>query len=136
MPLSKWHTFLMAPCLIYCFIVILLYIERKWVLMRNLATILSLKSKLCGKFYSFNAIDGRAEMLKKMNFQKFKWKWKILKHFARPKQGTALFNSQPDKSCLCVWNKHFLTEIYRNIQVFDFQELWGYSFWAFRNGAV
>ena len=32
--------------------------------MRNLATILPLKSKLSGKFQRFNAIDGNMEMLK------------------------------------------------------------------------
>ena len=36
MPLCKWHAFWMAPCLICCFIVILLYVEGKWLLMRNL----------------------------------------------------------------------------------------------------
>ena len=48
--LSKWHTFWMVPLLICCFIVIFLYIERKWLLKRNLATILPLKSKLSEKF--------------------------------------------------------------------------------------
>ena len=41
----KWHTFRMSPCLICYFIVILFYIERKWLFMRNLATNLHLKSK-------------------------------------------------------------------------------------------
>ena len=50
MLLCKWHTFWMAPWLIYCFIAILFYIERKWLLMRNLATALPLKPKLSGKF--------------------------------------------------------------------------------------
>ena len=43
-------------CLICYFIVILVYIERKWLLMRNLATIFSLSYKSCGKFRCFNAI--------------------------------------------------------------------------------
>ena len=54
----------MTAYLICYFIVILFYIEKRWLLMRNLATILPLKSKLCGKFQLFNAIDGRIEMLK------------------------------------------------------------------------
>ena len=45
MPLCKWYTFWMPPCLNSYFIVILSYIERKWLLMRNLATMLPLKSK-------------------------------------------------------------------------------------------
>ena len=53
--------FLIAPCLV--FFVILFYIERnKW--QRNLAAILPFKSKLSGKFQSFNAIDISIEMLK------------------------------------------------------------------------
>ena len=55
-----------APCLICYFIVIviLFYAERKWLLMRNSATILPLKSKLSLKFQRFNTIDGNIEMLK------------------------------------------------------------------------
>ena len=62
-PLCNWNTFWMALCLIY-FIVILFYIERKWLLLRNLARILPLKSKLSGKFQCFNAIIGSIKMLK------------------------------------------------------------------------
>ena len=54
----------MTAYLICYFIVILFYIEKRWLLMRNLATILPLKSKLSGKFQLFNAIDGRIEILK------------------------------------------------------------------------
>ena len=54
----------MTAYLICYFIVILFYIEKRWLLMRNLATILPLKSKQSGKFQLFNAIDGRIEMLK------------------------------------------------------------------------
>ena len=64
MPLCKWHTFWMAPCLIFYFIAILFYIERAWLLVRNFARILSLKSKLSGKFQCFNTIDGNIETLK------------------------------------------------------------------------
>ena len=51
-----------------CYFVVILF---KWLLMRNLATILPLKSKLSGKFQRFNSIDGRIAMLKGvwLNFQ-------------------------------------------------------------------
>ena len=59
-PLNKWHTFWMAPYLIclffFLFFVILFYIEREWLLMRNVVPILPLKSKLPGKFQRFNVI--------------------------------------------------------------------------------
>ena len=42
----------------------ILYIERKWFLRRKWAKILSLNSKLSGKFQRLNAINGSAEMLK------------------------------------------------------------------------
>ena len=78
MPLCKWHTFWMAPCLICYFIVILFYIERKWLLMRNLAITLPLKSKFSGKFQHFITIVESIEILKNI--------WKIAKHFTRPNQ--------------------------------------------------
>ena len=91
MPLCKWHTFWMAPCLICYFIVKLFYIERKWLLMRNLATILPLKSKLSGKFQRFNAVNGSIKMLKNAWIaKKFQLKWKIVNHFIRPKQRPVL----------------------------------------------
>ena len=37
---------------------------------------------------------------------------------------------------LCLWNKNFLTEIYRNIHTFDFKVLQECSSWASRNGPV
>ena len=43
---------------------------------------------------------------------------------------------QSDKISLHLWNKHFLTEIYRNIQTFAFKLLQECSSWASRNGAV
>ena len=66
MPLCKWHTFWMSPYLTCYFIVILFCIEKKLHLMRNLATILPLKSKLSAKFQRFNAIDGSIKMLWKV----------------------------------------------------------------------
>ena len=47
-PLYNWRTFWMAPYLICYFVVILFIIERKWLFMRTLNTVLPLKSKLCG----------------------------------------------------------------------------------------
>ena len=46
-----------------CFTVIF-YIERKWLLMRNLTTVSPWKSELSGQFQRFNAIDGSIEMLR------------------------------------------------------------------------
>ena len=79
-----------------------------------------------------------------MNFQKFQLKWKIVKHFARPKQRTALkklfslppSHLPPDKTLLRLWNKNFVKEIYRNIKAFAFKVLQECSSWASINGAV
>ena len=76
---------------------------------------------------------------KMLNFQKFQLKWKILKHFTRPKpQATLrkLFSPPPDNMFFLLWNKNFLTAIYRNIQTLAFQVLGECSCWASRNGAV
>ena len=62
--LCKWQMFWMATCLICSFIFILFYIERKWLLMRNLVTIFLFKSKLSVNLQRFDAIDGSIE-----NFQ-------------------------------------------------------------------
>ena len=64
MPLRKGHIFRMVSCLICYFIVVLFYIKRKQLFMRNLATILPLKSKLSRKFQRFNAIDGGIKTMK------------------------------------------------------------------------
>ena len=66
----KWHNFWMVPYLICYFFVILFYIERKWLLMRMLFTILPLKSKLSGKFKRFNTINRNIKMLKIVEFSK------------------------------------------------------------------
>ena len=44
----------------------LLCIGREWLLKRNLATIIPLKLKVCGKFHRFNANAGSIKMLKKI----------------------------------------------------------------------
>ena len=41
-----------------------------------------------------------------------------------------------DKILLHLWNKIYLTEIYRNIQTFAFNEHEECSYWASRNGVV
>ena len=72
-----------------------------------------------------------------LNFQKFQLKWKILKHFTRPKQRPALrklFSPSPDKSFLRLWNNNFLAEIYWNMQKFAFQVLRWCSSWVSGNG--
>ena len=54
---------------------------------------------------------------------------KILKHFMRPKQRSALrkllrlppTHSPPNKILLRLWNKNILTNIYRNIQTLAFK---------------
>ena len=46
-----------------------------------------------------------------------------------------LFSPPPDKKFLRIWNKNFITEIYRNMQTFAFQMFWECSSWAFRNSA-
>ena len=79
-----------------------------------------------------------------MNFEKFQLKWKIVKHFTRPKQRAALRKLlslhqppiPPDKILLHLWNKNFLREIYRNIQTFAFKVLQESSSWASGNVAV
>ena len=136
MSLCKWHTFCMAPWLICCLFVTLLYIERKWLLMRNLATVLPLKSKLSGKFQRFNAVNGSMEMLiSSWISKKIKLKWTI-KTFKQSAALRKLFSPPPDKNFQRHWNKNFLTEIYSNIQTFVFQVLRKCSSLAFRNGAM
>ena len=120
----------------------LLYIERKWLFMRNLATILPLKSTLSRKFHRFNAIDGSIEILN----------W-ISKNFIKIKNCKTFYEAQaashlkeiihpppnppaPGKILLLLWNKNFLTEIYSNIQTFAFKVLQECSSWESRNGAV
>ena len=66
------------------------------------------------------------------------------KIFTKPKQRAALrklfslppTNPPPNKILLRLWNKNFLTDIYRNIQTFAFKVLQECSSWASRNGAV
>ena len=127
----------MVPFSICYFIDILFYILRKWLLIKNLARILSLKSKLPGKCRRFYAINKSIKILKKnLIFQKFQLNWKIVKHFTGPKQLAALMklfcvlttHSPSDKILLRLWKKTFFTEIYRNILTFAFKVLQECSF--------
>ena len=72
------------------FFVILLYIERKWLLMRNVALILPLKSKLSGKFQRFNAINRSIKMLKIVEFSKISIEMKSCKTFCKAQTANRL----------------------------------------------
>ena len=80
----KQAKFLIGPCLICYFVVILFYIEKKWLLLRTLALVLPLKSILSGKFYRFNAINGSIKMLKNKWIFKKIIKMKNCKTFYEP----------------------------------------------------
>ena len=136
MPLYKLYTFWMTPWLICCFTDILLHTEGKWLLKKNLAAILPLKSKSSWKFQRFNAIDGSINKLKNSWISKnFNYcKMKNFKTFYESQTATCLFS--PLKSFLRICNKYFWRKIYRNIQVFAFQGLQEYSSWASKNGKV
>ena len=146
MPSCKWHTFWMASCLICYFIVILFYIERTWLPMRNLAIILPLKSELSGKFQRFNAIDESINLLKNSWISKnFDYcKMKNFKTFFENQSASLLkeiiqpppLAVPPDKILLCLWNKNFHREIYRNTQKFAFKVLQESSSLASGNRAV
>ena len=128
MPLCKWHTFWMAPCLICYLIVILFYIERKWLLMRNLAVILPLQSKLFENFQCFNALMKVSKCWKIVGFQKISIRMKNCKHFARPKQRTTLRKLfslpppliPPDK-CYCVFETNIFVGRYNKYTDVCFQ---------------
>ena len=42
----------------------------------------------------------------------------------------------PPPTIYCLWNKHFFTEIYRNMQTFAFKVFQECSSWPSRNGAM
>ena len=91
--------------------------------MRNLATILPLKSKLSGKFQHFNTKYEVSKCWKIVEFLKFSFKIKKCKTFyeaqtaGRLKEIIQLPSTYlpPDKTLLFFWNKNFLTEIYRHL---------------------
>ena len=100
--------------------------------MRSLAIILPLKSKLSQKFQRFNTLD------------RFSIKMKNCKTLYKVQTATCLkeifqpppTDPSPDKILLCLWNKIFITEIYRNIQAFTFKVFQECGSWMSRNDAV
>ena len=102
----KWHAFWMVPYLICYFFVILIYIERKWLLIGNLVRILPLKSKLSGKFQRFNAVDGSIKMLKIAEFSKISIKTKNCKIFYKAQTTSRLKEiiQPPTIPSLTRWN--------------------------------
>ena len=119
MPLCKWHTFWMAPCLICYLIVILFYIERKWLLIRNLAVILPLQSKLFENFQCFNALMKVSKCWKIVGFQKISIRMKNCKKFRETQTANHLKEviwppptPHPTRQMLLrLWNKNFRREI-------------------------
>ena len=84
MSLCKWHSFSMEPSLTYCFIVILLYIKRKWLLMRNLSQYYPWSSNCLENFSVSMLLMEMSKCWKILGFPKILIKMKILKHFTRP----------------------------------------------------
>ena len=122
----------MAIRLIWFFIVGFFYIERKCLLMRSLATILPLKSKLSTKFQHFNTLD---RFYIKMKNCKTLYKVQTascLKEIFQPPPT----HPSPDKILLCLWNKNFITETYRKMQALTFKVFQECGSWASRNDAV
>ena len=115
--------FRMAP-LICCFLVILFYIEKKWLVIRNFATILPLNSKFFGKFWHFNANDGSVEMLRDNSISKISIKMKNFKTFYRAHTAiNKIIQTPQDESFLRLWDKNFIMELYRSIETFVFYML-------------
>ena len=71
----------------------------------------------------------------KMKNCKTLYKAQIVSHL-RKLFSLPLPHPQPCKILLQLWNKHFLVEIYRNIQAFAFKVFQECSSWLSRNGAV
>ena len=80
----------MAPCLICHFAVILPYFKRKLLLMKYIAIILPLKSKLSGKFQRFNAKEEVSKCGKIVEFPKISIKMKNWKTFYEAKTASHL----------------------------------------------
>ena len=112
--------------------------------MRNIAPTLPLKSKLSGKVQRFNAINRSIEMLKIIEFSKSSIKMKNFKTFCKVQAVNRLkkfiqspaIPPPPDKTLLCLGNKIFFKEIYRNLQTFAFKVLQECSSRLSRNDAV
>ena len=119
----------MAPCSICYLIVMLFYFEKKWLLIRNLAAILPLKSKLSGKFQRFNAKDGRSKWWKVVEFQKVSIKTKNCKTFyeaqavSQPPSGNYSGSPHPTPHQIKPYyvlrrymeiHRHFLSKCFKN----------------------
>ena len=70
--------------------VIFLYIVRKWLLKRNLAKMLTLKSKLSGKFQCCNAVAEILKCWKIVEFPKISIKMKNFKTFYKAQTASCL----------------------------------------------
>ena len=100
--------------------------------MRSLATILPLKSKLSQKFQRFNTLDRFSIKMKNCKTLYEVQTTSRLKEIFQPPPT----HPSPDKILLCLWNKNFITEIYRNIQAFTFKVFQESGSWASRNDTV
>ena len=96
--------------------------------MRNLATILPLKSKLSGKCQLFNAINRSIEM------QKNSWISKNIIYWAQTAINEIIQPTPPPTRQKLPTS--LLTELNRNMQTFAFQVLGECSSWASGNGAM
>ena len=122
----------MVNLLLYCHII--LYRE-KITCYEKCSNDLTLELQIVSKISAFQCYRWKHRNAEKWsNFQKFKLKWKILKHFVRPKQWAAskrLFSPAPDKNFLLSGTKIFLRRY-----TFAFEVLQEYGSWTSRNGAV
>ena len=101
----------MAPCLICYFIVILLYIEEKSLLVRNLTT-----SQNCMENFSVLMLQNDVSKCWKMvEFPKILMKMKNCKTFYKGQTASRVQEiikplphpfTQPDKILLCLWNRN------------------------------
>ena len=119
MPLCKWYTFWMAPFLIFYFIVILFYIERKWLLMRNLTTILPFVSNCLEHFSASILLLKVSKYWKIVELRKISINLKNCKTFYETQMASRfkeiiqplLTRIPPEKIFLRLCNKNLLREI-------------------------
>ena len=128
------------PCLIFYFSCHIILYWEKVSPYEKLSHSPNIEVRLSGQFQRFNAIDESIKMLEDSWIYKNS-KRKIVKKFTRLKQRVTLrklsslpsTHPPPDKILLRLWNKNFLTEIYRNIYAFTFKVLQECGSWASRN---
>ena len=105
---------ILGPILnLFVFFVILFYIERKWLLMRNVAAILPLKSKLYGKFQRFNAINRSTKMLKTVEFSKISIRIKNCKTFCKAQTAKRLKKFIQLRRYIEIY-RHLLSKCFKN----------------------